>query len=172
VPAQTDTVDLGSLRLEAGEGRRLEFAVAIEPLELGGESYSVAPSRVPVRLDLSRTLGDGYALRLRFEVTLEGPCVRCLEPASPSVLVDAREVSQPGAGEELDSPYLEGGVLELSAWARDALMLTLPAVVLCRPDCAGLCPGCGIDLNTAEPGHSHPVALDSRWAALSELQLE
>ena len=43
----------------------------------------------------------GYALRLRFGASLHGPCMRCLEPAVPQVAVDAREVDQPGGGEEL-----------------------------------------------------------------------
>ena len=104
---RTDTFDLGGLRLSAGEGRRLELAVAIEPLSLGGERYPVEPPLVDARLDVSRTTGDGYALRLRFDATVAGPCMRCLEPASPVFTVDAREVSQPGEGEELASPYVE-----------------------------------------------------------------
>jgi uncharacterized protein len=172
MPAPIDTFDLSSLKLDSGQGRRLELAVAIEPLELGGQRYSVSQPSVPVRVDLSRTTGGGYALRLRLEVTLAGPCMRCLEPALPAVSVDVREVSQPEQGEELDSPYVSHGVLAVSAWARDALALTLPAVLLCGPDCAGLCPVCGADLNAAGPEHAHPAAPDPRWAKLSELRLD
>ena len=46
-----------------------------------GEPYAVTPALVPVRLDVSRTTGNGWALRLRFTAALEGPCMRCLEPA-------------------------------------------------------------------------------------------
>jgi uncharacterized protein len=169
---RTDTFDLGGLRLTAGEGRKLELHVGIEPFVLGGEQYPVTGSSVPVRLDISRTTGSGYALRLRFEATLEGPCMRCLEPAAPTFEVDAREVSQPGEGEELESPYIEHGTLDLHAWARDALALALPATLLCRPDCAGLCPVCGTDLNVAGPGHHHESAPDPRWSKLSELRFE
>src|SRR5438477_8816570 len=124
---RTDSFDLGALRLTVGEGRRLELDVAIDPYQLADERYPVDPALVPMRLDISRTTGDGYALRLRFAATLEGPCMRCLEPAVPTFAVDATEVSQPGAGEELESPYVEHGVLDLHAWARDALGLALPA---------------------------------------------
>src|SRR5205807_1637239 len=111
---RADTFDLGGLHLHSGEGRRLELKVAIEPFELGGERYPVKPETVPARLDVSRTTGSGYALRLRFEATLDGPCMRCLEPASPTFGVDAREVSQPGEeGEELASPYVERDLLDL-----------------------------------------------------------
>jgi uncharacterized protein len=81
-------------------------------------------------------------------------------------------VSQPGGGEELASPYLERGQLDLYGWARDALALTLPTQILCRSDCAGLCALCGADLNTAGPEHQHEQAPDPRWAKLSELRLD
>src|SRR5437588_1182430 len=113
---RTDTFDLGGLRLTAGEGRRLDLAVAIEPFELGGETYRVADSPVPVRLDVSRTTGSGYVLRLRLAARLEGPCMRCLEPAGPVFEVDSRDISQPGEGDELESPYVEAGILDLQAW--------------------------------------------------------
>ncbi len=169
---RTDTFDLGGLRLTPGEGRRLELTVAIEPFVLAGERYPVEPALVPMRLDVSRTTGMGYALRLRFEASLAGPCMRCLEPAAPVFSVDAREVSQPGEGDELASPYLESGILDLRAWARDALALALPAKLLCRADCAGLCPVCGTDLNRAGPEHGHEASPDPRWAKLSELRFE
>jgi len=168
---RTDTFDLAGLRLGTGEGRHLQLDVAIEPFALGGERYPVDPRLVPVRLDISRTSGHGYALRLRFEARVTGPCMRCLEPSAPRFEIDAREVSQPGGGEELSSPYVTHEELDLSAWARDALALTLPVTLLCRPDCAGLCAECGANLNAA-PAHDHPSAPDPRWAKLSELRFE
>jgi len=171
----TDVLDLGGLRLSAGEGRLFELAVHIEPLTLGGEPYEVQPAAVPVRLDVSRMIGHGYALRLRFGAMLGGACMRCLKDAAPQTEVDAREVDRPGGGEELSSPYLEDETLDLAAWARDALVLALPAQVLCREDCAGLCSVCAADLNDldlAQPEHTHERAPDPRWAKLGELELE
>jgi uncharacterized protein len=172
MPLRSDSFDLGGLRLTAGEGRRLEVRAGIEPFELAGERYAVAPELVPVQIDVSRTTGEGYALRLRFAATLEGQCMRCLEPAAPTFNVDAREVSQPGETEELSSPYVQDGVLDLSAWSRDALALTIPATILCRPDCAGLCPVCGADLNATGPDHEHEREPDPRWQKLSELRFD
>src|SRR5581483_818991 len=108
---RVDVLDLASLHLTSGEGRRLELAFSVDPFELGNETYAVLPEQIEARLDVSRTTGSGYALRLRFQATLEGPCMRCLKEAAPAFEVDAREVSQPGEGEELDSPYVEAGVL-------------------------------------------------------------
>ena len=169
---RTDTFDLGGLRLSSGEGRRLELSVALHPFSFGGESYPVEPALVPVRLDISRTTGDGYVLRLRFHATLVGPCMRCLDPAAPTFEVDAREVSQPGATDELSSPYVQDGVVDLRAWARDALALVLPTTLLCRSDCAGLCAECGANLNDAGPDHAHERSPDPRWAKLSEIHFD
>ncbi len=168
----TDILDLGGLRMSAGEGRSFELAVHIEPLTLGGEPYEVAPATLPVKLDVSRMLGNGYALRLRFVAALVGPCMRCLKDAAPQIDVDSREVDRPGGGEELSSPYLEDETLDLAGWARDALVLALPTQVLCREDCAGLCAVCAADLNETGPEHTHERPPDPRWAKLSELKLE
>ena len=86
--------------------------------------------------------------------------------------VDAREVDAPGGGDELSSPYVQGGDVDLHAWARDALALALPSQIVCRDECAGLCPICGTNLNDAGPGHGHEDAPDPRWAKLNELRFE
>ena len=172
MPLRTDSFDLGALRLTSGKGRRLELYVGLDPFTLGGERYAVAPELVPVRLDISRTTADGYALRLRFEAALSGPCMRCLEASEPRFTVDAREVSQQGETDDLASPYVENGVLDLRSWARDALALALPGTLLCRPDCAGLCPECGVNLNVVGADHRHELAPDPRWAKLSELRFD
>lgn len=170
--SQTDAFDLGALRLSAGQGRRLELQASLEPLEFGGERYRPAPARVPVLLDVSRMNGGGYSLRLRFSAGLVGPCMRCLRDAAPTTDVDAREIDQPGGGDELTSPYVEDEVLDLARWTRDSFALALPAQVLCREDCAGLCTVCGANLNEADPGHGHESEPDPRWAKLRELKLD
>jgi uncharacterized protein len=169
---RADAFDIGRLGLTPGEGRRLELEVAIEPLVLGSEEYVAEPARVPVVLDIAGMTGHGVSLRLRFAVRMSGPCMRCLQAAEPAITVDAREIDQPGDVEELDSPYVRDQVLDLRAWARDALALSLPAQLVCRDDCAGLCPECGANLNLAGADHGHERAPDPRWAKLRELRLE
>ena len=172
MPQRTDVFELGRLGLSSGEGRRLALHTAIAPFDYGGQRYAVEPAMVPVRLDVSRTTGSGWALRLRFEAGLNGPCMRCLDPAAARFEVEVREVSVPESGEELQSPYVNADDdLDLEAWARDALALALPAQITCRPDCAGLCPQCGANLNH-EPEHQHEAEPDPRWAKLSELHFE
>jgi uncharacterized protein len=169
---RTDSFDLGRLRLTSGEGRRLVLEVALDALQFGGETYAVVPGAVDAILDISATTHHGYALRLRFGASLQGPCMRCLEPALPEIEVESREVDQPGDVEELRSPYVKDEVLDVHAWARDALALALPAQLLCREDCAGLCPVCGEDLNNTGADHAHERAPDPRWAKLGEIRFE
>jgi uncharacterized protein len=165
-------LDLAGLQLSAGEGRRLQLEVAVAPLVLGGQRYQADPEPVPVQLEVSRMTGGGYALRLRFRAALVGPCMRCLRDAEAMVEVEAREVDQPGRGEELESPYVAEEVLDVAAWAHDAFALAAPLKVLCREDCAGLCPVCAADLNEAGPEHRHEPEPDPRWAKLRELKLD
>ena len=164
-------LDLETLNLRPGDGRRVDARVRIDRLSLGGQPYDVAGGAVDARLDVSRTL-SGYAFRLRFDAPLEGACMRCMADARPVLPVDAREVDQPGEAEELHSPYLDDGILQLADWARDALVLALPSKVLCREECRGLCSVCGADLNAADPDeHRHEQGGDPRWAKLGELKL-
>jgi len=169
--ARTDLFDLAALHMSPGEGRRFSLEVAQEPLELAGEHYEVEPRLVPVTLEVSRMLGGGWALRLRLTATLNGRCMRCLEPAAPVVEVDAREIDVPGGAEELESPYLAGEVLDLFRWTHDAVALAAPDQILCSPGCPGLCPECAIPLATAGPDHHHDRPPDPRWEALRQLNL-
>jgi uncharacterized protein len=168
---RTDSFDVGALLLSSGEGRRLEVEVPVDGFDFGGQRYEVPGEQVTATLDISHTT-NGYALRLRFTSALEGPCMRCLEPAGHEVSVDAREIDQPGGGEELSSPYLEAEELDIKAWARDALALALPTQIVCSEDCLGLCAVCGENLNQAGPDHAHERDPDPRWAALRELKLD
>ena len=170
MPAPFNTIDLATLALKPGEGRKLDFELIPEALELGGERYHFGSDPSPGRLDVSRT-SSGHAMRLRLSATLYGRCMKCLIPAEFDVEVESREVDQPGSGdEELASPYVNLDELDLGAWAHDAIALALPVAMLCRPDCKGLCPECGIPLNDIPEGeHVHESEPDPRWAKLREL---
>jgi uncharacterized protein len=167
---RTDNFDVGRLGISSGEARTLDLDVPVDAFDFGAQRYEVEGGSVDVRLDVSHTV-SGYAFRLRFDAELDGPCVRCLEPADHGVDVDAREFDQPGGGEELNSPYFDEGVLDMRAWARDALALALPTQIVCREDCAGLCAVCGENLNRS-PDHAHEREPDPRWAALRELKFD
>ena len=171
--ATTTIIDLGRLSLSHGEGTRLDIPIRLDPLELGGQTYAPSSESVEARLDVSRPT-NGYAFRLRFPLHVEGPCMRCLEAAAVETEVDSREVDQHGTeDEELRSPYVVDDELDAGRWAHDAAVLAIPTRILCRPDCAGLCPVCGESLNDADPAdHEHDTGTDPRWAKLNDLKLE
>ena len=164
------TLDLRRIKLRSGEQYRDAQEIELEPFELGGQRYLSVPQKVPAELTITRA-STGTVFELRFGARLHGPCFRCLEESVLDVQVAAREyqAASPGDDDELRTAYLENDKLDLSSWARDAVALELPDKILCRPDCAGLCPICGKNLNDEPHEHAEPKS-DSRWAALAELK--
>jgi uncharacterized protein len=166
------SVDLRRLALRPGEELRDDHEVEIAPVELGGQRYAAFPDRVPAELTVTRA-ANGTVFHLRLTAQLHGPCYRCLEDAALDQSVDAREyqAEDPQGDEELESAYVADDVLDLSGWGRDSIVLALPDKILCRPDCAGLCPVCGKNLNDEPHEHVEETA-DPRWAVLETLRKE
>jgi uncharacterized protein len=164
------TLNLRTIKLRSGEQFVDTKDIRLEPLELGGQRYLPVPEDVPAELTISRA-STGTVFELRYRVRLHGPCYRCLGDAALELPISASEyhATSPGGAEELRTPYLVDDRLDLSAWARDALALELPDKILCRADCAGLCPVCGRDLNAEPHDHGEPEP-DPRWSALAELR--
>jgi uncharacterized protein len=125
---------------------------------------------VPAELAITKA-STGTVFELRFTARLHGPCFRCLDDAVLDLPIDAREyqATNPGEAEELKTPYVVDGRLDLAAWSRDAVALALPDKILCRPGCAGLCSVCGKNLND-EPHTHEDEPVDSRWSALESLR--
>ena len=128
------------------------------------------PDRVPAELAITRA-STGTLFELSFTSRLHGPCYRCLDDAVLDVPIAAREyqATNPDGSDELRTPYLHDDNLDLAAWSRDAVALALPDKILCRSDCAGLCPVCGKNLNR-EPHTHDDESTDSRWAPLESLR--
>jgi uncharacterized protein len=166
--ALTNTLDLRALEVPSGGARTLDVRPQIEPLALGGQTYRCDPAAPQLRLDAVRPL-SGWHLRLRGEVDLVGPCWRCLAEARIRVQVDGSEIDDPAAADpEMESEYVDRDQLELAVWARGAVAEALPGVIVCRDDCAGLCPSCGTDLN-AETCDCTTDTSDPRWAGLADI---
>ena len=164
------TFNVRTVKLRPGEQFRDVRSVDLEPLDLGGQRYVPIPESPEAVITLTQT-SSGLVLELELEVRMVGPCVRCLADAGVSLHVKSQEyqATSPGESDELTTPYLVEHRLDLSAWAHDAVALALPDKILCREDCAGLCPVCGRDLNR-EPHEHEDEAHDPRWAALADLK--
>jgi uncharacterized protein len=163
------TFDIRKLRLRSGDQARENLEIELEPLLLGGQSYEPRPNPAPGELKVTRA-SSGTVLELAFDISLDGPCFRCLQDAELALQLRLREyeATKPESDDER-TEYLDDDRLDLSSWGHDSIALALPDKILCRDDCAGLCPECGKDLNV-EPHEHVEERVDPRWAALEALR--
>jgi uncharacterized protein len=129
-----------------------------------GESRVEGPARVDVTLE---GISDGVLARFQAVVIATLQCTRCLVEWEAEIEVSAVQVYEPEPDE--DGYALDrDNTVDLSGPVRDEIALAIPSRPLCRPDCAGLCPECGTDLNR-DPcgGHDEPVS--SPFAVLQGL---
>jgi uncharacterized protein len=139
---------------ERNESER-RFFVDVEPFRFGGIEYDVAGGGVELTLSVTR-VGSRLTLHGRGVALVTGPCQRCLNDATVEVPVSCDDYVAGGRSEGADDErYVEGYVLDLAAWVRDALAEALPPQILCTAECRGLCAVCGANLNEAGEGHSH-----------------
>ena len=165
------TFNLRRARLRTGEQLREDVEIDLEPFLIGGQEYLPEPPTIVGDLTITKAT-TGTVFELSFRAALRGPCFRCLRDTVIEESVHAREyqANNPGLDDpDLRNEYLRDDELDLTAWARDAFALQLPDKILHAPDCAGLCPVCGKDLND-EPHTHEELGSDPRWAALDELR--
>ncbi|HVQ91768.1 MAG TPA: YceD family protein [Mycobacteriales bacterium] len=132
------------------------------------------PAGAPVTLDLRmESVVEGVLVSGTVTAPVSGECGRCLEPVSDEITVDIQELfAYPESATDTTSDAeevrrLSGDLLDLEPVLRDAVVLDLPLSPLCRADCRGLCPSCGVRWDDLPDDHSHQT-LDPRWAALTE----
>ena len=136
---------LRQVKLRPGEEHREALEIELPAFEFGGQRYIPVPEKVPAAVrDQPREHRDGLHARVRrppararATAASATPCSTCRMHAPR---VPGRAPPDEPGDDQLATPYLENGNLDLSAWARDAVALALPDKILCRPDCAGLCP--------------------------------
>jgi len=140
------------------------------PPELGIDMIGV-PEDSPIDLDLTmESAGDGIWVSGTVTARLTGECARCLTALDERRTFSLEELYYyPGKDAEEDALFVSDEQIDLEPALREAIVLELPFSPLCRPDCAGLCPVCGANLND-DPSHSHGEAVDPRWAALATLK--
>jgi uncharacterized protein len=128
------------------------------------------PADQPVDVDVTlERVSDGFVVRGTVRAPWQAACSRCLATVEGEVAVHVDELFErhPLAGETYQ---LDDDVLDLEPMVRDALLLDLPTMPLCRADCAGLCAQCGADRNVTSC-ECRDDDLDPRWAALRSLDL-
>jgi uncharacterized protein len=164
-------------RLGRRPGSMLTFSETVpSPSRIGLDLIGVDEG-APLKLDLRiESVSEGVLVSGTVSAPTSGECVRCLTPITGEVDIDltelfayphsatdetteSDEIARVGSSGQPDTVDLEQPII-------DAIGLALPFSPLCGPECAGLCPNCGVPLATAEPGHRHEQ-IDPRWAKLS-----
>jgi uncharacterized protein len=166
-------------RLGRRPGSMMTFAETVpSPSRIGLDLIGIDEG-APLTLDLRiESVSEGVLVSGTVTGPTAGECARCLTPITGDVQIDltelfaypdsatdetteSDEIGRVGASGEPDTVDLEQPII-------DAIGMALPFSPLCGPDCAGLCPECGVPLATAEPGHQHEQ-IDPRWAKLAGL---
>ena len=169
--------------------------IEVEKLTERGEHIErvYAPEELPLEDEFARVTADVRvdcrASRKREEVRVEGSidtavelrCDRCVGPVPFPVKLDfkASFVAPPAQAvegeaaelqpEDLDRAFYDGEHVDLDDLVREQILLALPTRQLCRDDCKGLCPTCGVDLN-AQSCDCAQHETDPRWSALADLK--
>jgi uncharacterized protein len=166
-------------RLGRRPGSMMTFSETVpSPSRIGLDLIGVdegAPLQLGLRIE---SVSEGVLVTGTVSAPTSGECARCLTPITGEVEIDLTELfaypdSATDATTESDEIGRVGSsgqpdTVDIEQPIIDAIGLALPLSPLCGPDCAGLCPQCGVPLATAEPGHHHDQ-IDPRWAKLTGL---
>lgn len=142
------------------------------PADLGLEMIAVPQdSDIDCHLRMEAVV-DGVLVTGTLAAQLRGECVRCLAEIVEDATFDLQELFfYPGHEVSDEEPQVMEEAINIEAALRDAVVLELPFAPLCREDCQGLCPDCGVDLN-GDPDHDHGPKVDPRWEGLVGMNVE
>jgi uncharacterized protein len=172
-PGSPLVVNIARLGRRPGSMFAMRETVA-SPARIGLEMIGIAPG-APVDLDLRvESVSEGVLVSGTLSAPITGECSRCLTPFTERIDVDLTELfAYPDSLTEATTEEDEVGrvlndFVDLRQPIVDAVGLELPFSPVCRIDCPGLCPQCGVALATAEPDHHHDD-IDPRWAKLATM---
>jgi len=171
-PRRPLVLDVRELGRRPGTMRPVRTSVPA-PADLGVEMARV-PAGSPLELDLRlESVVEGVLVSGTVRAEVAAECARCLNPVTDEVVADVqelfayRESTTEETTEEDEVSHLVGDLLDLEPVVRDAVVLALPLAPLCRDDCRGLCPDCGVAYDDLPADHAHEASIDPRWAALA-----
>jgi uncharacterized protein len=160
--------DIVALRRHQGHRERLAIHAPLADLRV---TAAEVPADRDVDLELVlEAVEGGIVVAGVARAPWRGECRRCLGPVEGEVSADVEELFVTES-EDGETYPIRGDHIDLEPMAREVLVLGLPLAPLCRPDCAGLCPTCGADLNRGRCACA-PVDTDPRWSALDALRPE
>lgn len=170
-PASPLAINIARLGRRPGAVFALQDTVA-SPSRIGLDMIAIEPG-APVELDLRvESVSEGVLVTGTLDAPTTGECARCLTAFNGHVQVTLTELfaypdsATDATTEEDEVGRVVGDIVDLEQPIIDAVGLELPLSPVCRADCPGLCPDCGVALASAEPGHHHDK-IDPRWAKLA-----
>lgn len=164
-------INARELLRQPGLDKRVELVLPASDLDVGDARIS---ADVAVDLTATSTI-DSVVVRGTATMPWATECRRCLAAVTGIAEIEIDEVYQDLDDADIvasdDAFPIEGDRIDLAPAVREHLLLELPDDVLCRDDCAGICPVCGADRNTDRCGCDTTIR-DERWAALDDLRLD
>jgi uncharacterized protein len=171
----------------ADEPLEIDTAIAPGAIEYAPDTQQAGPLKVKARAELlvehrgPKEFVEDIRLRGRFKGQFELLCARCLEPVQKLLAgdfdlifrpesVDADPAEHAITEDETEIGYYDESGLRLEDAVREQVLLSLPGRTLCREDCKGLCPECGVNRNTTGCKCAE-TPKDPRWHALAGLGL-
>ncbi|MTD13520.1 DUF177 domain-containing protein [Nakamurella sp. YIM 132087] len=171
-PASPWVIDTRALGRRPGSMKTWSATVPVD-LPIGIEDVIAVPAGGEVLLDLRlESVAEGVLVSGSARAVAVGECSRCLTEVREEVDAPLRELyaypdsTTAETTDEDEVPRLVDDLIDILPLVTDEIVLALPLVPLCTPDCAGLCPTCGERFDDLEPGHGHET-IDPRWAALA-----
>jgi uncharacterized protein len=150
--------------LSGGPGHSHDTAFDVPAIRVA-EDVDLEYIKGPVRL--SRTK-EGILLQGDLHVGFMDDCIRCLATVSRDVTIKVEELFTYPSSPDAEFSLHDDGILDLAPLIRAEVLLSLGQGVLCRPDCKGLCPHCGENLNYSTCDCVSD-SIDPRLAQLKEL---
>ncbi|HUH62860.1 MAG TPA: DUF177 domain-containing protein [Terracidiphilus sp.] len=170
------------------EQEPIEFDVDLPSgaVDFGNEAEQVGDLAASGRAEVlhehrgPREIVSDIRLRGKFSGRFHVPCARCIEPAEIPLAAEFDLIFRPVGADagppersitapETEIGYYQKDSLLLADVLREQVLLSLPVRTLCKPDCKGLCPRCGVNRNN-QPCHCEENQSDPRWEALSGLR--
>ena len=166
-------IDISELISSDSLSRSYEASIEMEELVFEGCRYPLT-QKEPVRLHLTGRGKSRVAMEASVKISVLIPCSRCLKDVELkfdfgcSQEMDFEKIRSGGLDDIDEISFIEGNSLDVDRFVQNELIVRLPAKVLCKEDCAGLCPVCGQDLNEGECGCDRSPA-DLRMSAIRDI---
>ena len=162
-------------------GESVDWHVHESPVDPHGENAELLDADIAaIDADIKAThTNPGALVEGDARAAVAQQCARCLAPVRSAVEASFAEqyyaTLNVESGTKMPDPPVDAKTIDddfkidLTPLLREEVILATPLAPLCRPDCKGLCPVCGRDLN--ELPHAHEAEADDRWAALRDLHV-